>query len=588
MTEFETYKSGRDPIPRTQLIWPLYGAGWENLGRNDRPIEVPVPAPRLDQILVRHDVTGLCFSDIKIINAGPTHPRLVGRDMAKEPVVQGHEVSLTVVRVGEKWRDHYHVGDRFAVQADIYNLGKSTAYGYLIQGGLSQYGAIGEEVLAGDEGSYLLPIWPEAGYAETGLTEPWACVEAAYVIPSRPTVQSGGTTWIVSLKGSNYVLNGEFNPGRVVASSLPPDLMATLGDWAGIRGFELAEAPMLSPTEARARYTDGTGFDDIILLGRPEPAFLEGAGAALNRGGYLNLVTQEPIGTAIAVDVGRVHYDGWRYIGTPGPDILSGYRSNRRAELKPGGKLWVLGAGGPMGQMHVQRALDLPEKPSLIVATNLQTDRIHVLESLAPDARQRGIEMICLTRGAMGQERYFERLRELAGPDGFDDIVIVAANSEAIAEAAPFLARDGVLNVFAGLPRGTTSQIDLSDVALRNVRFIGSSGSMIGDMQRVLDKVRDGRLTTRRSVAAISGMAGAKDGLQAVAEGRFAGKIVVFPQIPNLGLVPLPELKDVLPNVYARLEEGRYWTNEAEEELLREAVISSQTSLHQNQERRLT
>lgn len=496
--------------------------------------------------------------------------------MVKEPVVQGHEVSLTVVQVGENWRDQYHVGDRFAVQADIYNKGKSTAYGYRIQGGLSQYGAIGEEVLAGDEGSYLLPIWPEAGYAETGLTEPWACVEAAYVIPSRPAVQPGGTVWMVGLAGGNYVLDGEFNPGRVIATRLPADLLATLRDWALSRGFELVEAPLLSPTEACERYTDGAGFDDIILLGRPEqgpelvegPAFLEDAAAALTRGGCLNLVTEEPMGSTIAVDVGRVHYDGWRYVGTPGPDILSAYRSSRRAEVKPGGRLWVLGAGGPMGQMHVQRTLDLPETPSLIVATNLRTSRIHVLESLVPDAHQRGIEMICLTRESVGQERYFERLRELAGPDGFDDIVVVAANAEAIAEAVPFLARDGVLNVFAGLPRGTTTQIDLSDVALRNVRLVGSSGSMIVDMQRVLDKVRHGQLTTRRSVAAVSGMAGAKDGLRAVAEGRFAGKVVVFPQIPDLGLVPLPKLRDVLPSVYARLEDGRYWTSEAETELL--------------------
>ncbi len=573
MTDFVTYKSGRGLIPKTQLLWPLYGAGWENLGRNDRPIEVPVPAPRPDQILVRHDVTGLCFSDIKIIEAGPTHPRLAGRDMVKEPVVQGHEVSLTVVQVGEKWRDQYHVGDRFTVQADIYYQGKGLAYGYLIQGGLAQYGAIGEEVLAGDEGCYLLPIWPEAGYAETALTEPWACVEAAYVIPSRPTIKSGGTVWMVGFGGDGYVLDGEFNPGRVIATSLPANLLSTIREWARSRSFQLVEAPPLPPAEARERYTDSAGFDDIILLGRPEPTFLERAAAALDPDGYLNLVTQESVSAPIAVDVGRVHYDGWRYVGTSGPDILSAYRSNRRAEVKPGGKLWVLGAGGPMGQMHVQRALDPPERPSLIVATNLRTDRIHVVESLAADTHQQDIEMICLTRESMGQERYFERLRELAGSDGFDDIVVVAANPQAISEAAPFLARDGVLNVFAGLPRGTTAQIDLSDVALRNVRFIGSSGSMIADMQRVLDKVRDGRLTTRRSVAAISGMAGAKDGLRAVAEGRFAGKIVVFPQIRNLGLIPLPQLKDVLPNVYSRLEGGRFWTNAAEEELLREAVI---------------
>ncbi len=572
MSDFEMYKSGRGPIPETQLIWPLYGAGWDNLGRDDKPIEVPVPEPAPDQLLVRHDVTGLCFSDIKIIKAGPTHPRLVGRNMEENPVVQGHEVSLTVVKVGEEWQDEYNVGDRFAVQADIYNDGVSTAYGYRIQGGLSQYGAIGREVLDADEGCYLLRIWPEAGYAETGLTEPWACVEAAYAIPSRSTVKAGGIVWIIGLNGADYVLDGEFNPGRVIATDVPADVLATLKDWSSSRGFELVQGEPLPPDEAKERYTDGAGFDDIILLGHPEPSLLEGAANALARDGYLNLVSREPVGAVVNLDVGRIHYDGWRYVGTAGADVLAAYESNRRSDLKPGGKLWVLGAAGPMGQMHVQRALDSPEKPDLIVATNLSTNRIDVVESMTAEAAKQGVEMVCLTRQDLGPERYFDRLRELAGPDGFDDIMVVAASADAIAEAAPFLAEDGVFNIFAGLPRGTTAPIDLSNVALRNARYIGSSGSKIVDMQRVLDKVRDGQLTTRRSVAAISGMAGAKIGLQGVAEGRFAGKAIVFPQIPDLGLTPLTELKDVLPSVYAKLEDGRYWTNEAEAELLRTAV----------------
>ncbi|MBS1252516.1 MAG: Mannitol-1-phosphate 5-dehydrogenase [Anaerolineales bacterium] len=572
MSDFEAYKSGHGPIPDTQLIWPLYGAGWDNLGRNDGPIEAPVPEPEPDQLLVRHDATGLCFSDIKIIKAGPTHPRLVGRDMEKNPVVQGHEVSLTVVKVGEEWQDEYSVGDRFAVQADIYNDGVSTAYGYRIQGGLSQYGAIGREVLDADEGCYLLPIWPEAGYAETGLTEPWACVEAAYVIPSRSTVKPGGTVWIVGLNGADYVLDGEFNPSRVIATDVPADMLVTLEDSSSTRGFELVGASFLPPDGAKERYTGGGGFDDIILLGHPEPSLLEGAANALARDGYLNLVSREPVGAVVNLDVGRIHYDGWRYVGTAGSDVLAAYESNQRSELKPSGKLWVLGAGGPMGQMHVQRALDSPEKPSLIVATNLRTNRIDVVENLTSDAEKHGIEMVCLTRQELGPQRYFERLRDLAGADGFDDIIVVAASADAITEAVPFLAKDGVFNIFAGLPRGTTAPIDLSNVALRNARFIGSSGSKIADMQRVLDKVRDRQLTTRRSVAAISGMAGAGDGLRGVAEGCFAGKAIVFPQIPDLGLTPLSELKHALPNVYAKLEDGRYWTNEAEVELLRTVV----------------
>ena len=59
--------------------------------------------------------------------------------MVKEPVVLGHEVSLTVVGVGENLRNEYKVGDRFIVQAKINVKGFNMAYGYRLQGGLSGY-----------------------------------------------------------------------------------------------------------------------------------------------------------------------------------------------------------------------------------------------------------------------------------------------------------------------------------------------------------------------------------------------------------------------------------------------------------------
>ena len=116
--KLQAYHEGTSPIGNTNRLWPLYGAGLENLGQDGQPIEVPAPTWGPDELLIRHDAIGLCFSDIKVIKQGPNHPR-IGRDMVKEPVVLGHEVSLTVVGVGENLRDAYKVGDRFIVQAEI-------------------------------------------------------------------------------------------------------------------------------------------------------------------------------------------------------------------------------------------------------------------------------------------------------------------------------------------------------------------------------------------------------------------------------------------------------------------------------------
>ena len=90
------------------------------------------------------------------------------------------------------------------------------------------------------------------------------------------------------------------------------------------------------------------------------------------------------------------------------------------------------------------------------------------------------------------------------------------------------LAADGVITGF-GLIDG------------RHVRLIGSSGSTIEDLQRMLDLTESGRLVTNRSVAAIAGLDGAWDGMRALEEGRFPGKVLIYPHLRSLGLTALDE-----------------------------------------------
>ena len=44
--------------------------------------------------------------------------------------------------------------------------------------------------------------------------------------------------------------------------------------------------------------------------------------------------------------------------------------------LRAGGVAVFIGAGGPMGQMHVQRALELPDGPQVVIATEISDDRL--------------------------------------------------------------------------------------------------------------------------------------------------------------------------------------------------------------------
>jgi hypothetical protein len=69
-------------------------------------------------------------------------------------------------------------------------------------------------------------------------------------------------------------------------------------------------------------------------------------------------------------------------------------------------------------------------------------------------------------------------------------------------------------------------------------------------------------------VAAIGGVETAAEAIQSVMDGRFPGKVVVFPQIRNLPLMGLSELQEKLPEVAAKLGKDLMWTNEAEAALI--------------------
>ena len=101
LTEF---RNAAGPFPEENRLWPLYGAGFDNLGLEGQTIEAPMPTSGPDELLVRHDACGLCFSDIKVINLGENHPRIY-RDMKAQPLTLGHEVAMTVVGVGEQLRN---------------------------------------------------------------------------------------------------------------------------------------------------------------------------------------------------------------------------------------------------------------------------------------------------------------------------------------------------------------------------------------------------------------------------------------------------------------------------------------------------
>jgi L-sorbose 1-phosphate reductase len=564
-------------VPETMWAWPLYGAGLENLGRDGRPVRWPVPRPKHNEVLARVDAVGLCFSDVKIIRLGGEHPRLYGRDLAARPIIQGHEVALTIVEPGADWQRKFKPGQRFAVQADIYYKGQNLAFGYVFPGGLEEYTVLVPEMLDGDEGTYLVPVPPELGYAETALTEPWACVEAAYMPRRRLHVKPGGAFWIVGRPGDN----APYAPGNIFARGLPATVV--LSDVSpGLRGalVDLGISPVirdgLAPDEYR-EFTAGAGgpFDDIVLLAHGAEhvpaAQLEALAGAAAPGATISIVANRPLDRPAAIDIGRVHYEATAYLGTPGLDLGTAYGPVRnRWEVRVGGRAWIVGGGGPMGRMHLQRMIEMQGGPAKIVVTENNTLRSAELATDFGDlAARRGIELDVINVQIMSPEDLHTALVEANGGAGFDDIVVVVARPDAVEQAMPYLAPVGLLAIFGGLPKGTMATLDISNIYLHGAQMTGTSGSHISDQAAVVHKVVTGELSTASAVAAIGGLDAARDGIQALIDRRYPGKAVIFPRVPEFPLTALSDLAAVAPSVAALLSPTGQWTRAAELELLR-------------------
>ncbi len=576
-SKYERYRAADLDVPKESWAWNVYGAGEENMGKDDQPELLPVPEPNADQMLVRIDSVGLCFSDVKILRAGGSHPKLYNRDLAKEPTRLGHEVSLTVIEVGENLTDRYQTGQRLAVQPDIYQDGKSTAYGYTIPGGLIQYHLMGTEMLDTDDGACLLPLPDSMGYAEASTLEPWGCVMAAYTQRRRLEPKTGGIMWIIGRPGDEreYLFSSGLDaPATIVMTDVPASVQRLVEQTSAttiVRDGATTEEFQALVDEL----TDGAGFDDIVMLDPRTAATVGAVAQHIARRGTLNLVGETALDGLVDTDVGRLHYDYTAYLGGQGPDVAASYGEARnRCDLRPRGTTVFVGAGGPMGLMHVQRAIQQPDGPSKIVATEVSDERLQSLEDrLAHLAESNDCELITFNSQTSDQSLH-DFVMGITDNQGADDVVVSVPIAGVMAEADTLMNPDGMLVFFAGVPNGTLAPLNLSAVYLDNAQYTGTSGLTIHDQQQVVDLANQGDLSPGSIVGAVGGMRAAKDGLQALVDGSYSGKVLIFPQIHDLPLMGLDELKEKLPAVADKLAPGDTWNDEAEA-----ALFDSQLSV---------
>jgi threonine dehydrogenase-like Zn-dependent dehydrogenase len=551
----------RFPVPETQRAVQLTGP---NALRLNEAKAVTPPGPH--QMLCRVEAVGLCFSDLKLLQQFSRHPRkseiVSGIDArvlreipsyvpGEAPTVPGHETVVRVWAVG-KAVTRFKPGERYLVQTDyrwLHTAGANSAFGYNFEGALQEYVLMDERVITSPEGdSMLIPAPRQLAASAVALVEPWACVEDAYATRERQTLRAGGQMLVAA--------------DVEVPEAVLSRLLRRNGKPARITWWSQTSAPPRLPV-AVSRATDlsalgEASYDDVIYFGaRPET--VERLFEKLAPHGLLNLVLSGGrLGRPVAMPVGRVHYSGLRIVGTTGSDPAHSMETiPSSGEIRAGDRVQVIGAGGPMGVMHVIRSICLGLDDVAVAAGDIDEERLAALSRLAePLAQQHKVSF----------RAYHVSEDEPGG--AFTYAVLLVPAPALVSDAVARSDQHGIINIFAGIPAEVTAEVDLDRYIQERLYLIGTSGSVLEDMTAVLARVEAGSLDTNLSVAAISGLEGAPEGMRAVEKRQISGKIIVYPSCRGLGLIKLQELPERMPGV-ARLLDHGVWNRSAEEALLR-------------------
>lgn len=354
----------------------LNGAGWDHLSVRS----VPVPKPNENEILARVDCAGICTSLLKLIDQGPKHPLMYGRDLQRYPAILGDEGSLTLVKIGEALRGEYQVGERFVLQpavdhAPIRNLDRydnngkgvnKVAAGYTLPGHLAEYMLITEEELAA---GCLLRLPDQAmSFAHAAITEPISCcvsaqdhhVHLSHVGPAEPRlvekgIKKDGVMIVVGAgaMGRMHVDVGLSSKARsIIVSDFIDERLEIVERLFSARAKRLGiilrtvNSGREDLNQIVAELTNDSGASDVIVAVGAVPA-IESSQRLVGKGGVLNLFGGLPRGKEfVSFDTLAVHYLEVNITGSSGGyswDMIRTLELMSKGSIEPSSHITCIG-----------------------------------------------------------------------------------------------------------------------------------------------------------------------------------------------------------------------------------------------------
>lgn len=534
--------------------WYYYGSGMDAFGDEGKPIDSELIALGADEVLARVDAVAVCASDIKMINMGNDYPLFKNRDFQKEPAVLGHELSLTIMEVGEHLKNQWKVGTRIGVQPDVYMDHVRYCIGVNVHGGMQKYMVLSKSVFYSDQGITVFPVDDILSFASVAQLEPNACVEAAYRVFTRQSFEKDKCLFLYI----DEQVNGEYRF----------DIDISHRECYVCGAIDKLNIPLTNYHEVSS-IQEGIslckdGFEDVLMIGNPKEEIIAEIIEGLANDAVFCWMMQTPEKGYISCDIAKIHYSKINFLGCATRKLSDAFDiKKQRYELRPHGSMLIMGGAGAMGRMHTLRALLDEHGPNNIVVTARGTSRLQVLiEDFKDIAIQNKKHLVGISTES---EKWKTEIGQHA-PQGFDDIVVSAPGIDPVEKAVPYLKKDGMLVLFSGTKYGSYAKLPIGMVASNQARINASSGSTVQDEKAVLHKIMNHQLNPDKNVVGIAGFHAIKDALLAVHKGLFAGKVILYPQLDNLPLTSMKEIQE------SKTALGNYvtlhgWDREAEKVL---------------------
>ena len=261
----------------------------------------------------------------------------------------------------------------------------------------------------------------------------------------------------------------------------------------------------------------------------------------------------------------------------PASCVLRGYKANYHLDgdtptmnIKNGGKVAILAGCGPMGLVAIDIALHGDIKPSLVVVSDIDEDRLRRAEQIYDpcEAKKHGIQLVFVKTSSK------DELMNISGGTGYDDVFVYAPISSVVELGDTILSFDGCLNFFAGpTDKSFNAPINFYNVHYSQHHYAGTSGSTPDDMKDIVKLIGNNRIDPAVMVTHIGGIDAAIDVTLNLPHIK-GGKKLIYTHI-NLPLTAISDFAELGSNDvrFAKLstlvqEHGGLWCAEAEQYLL--------------------